>query len=90
MTRLSQRRKAIVFVALALIIFQLMTVLSFNVQVVAASPKTLVVPDNYPSIAAAIGNASQGDTVLVRSGTYYGNVFINKSISIIGAGAETP
>ena len=35
-------------------------------------PKTIVVPDDFQTITAAIGNATDGDTILVRSGTYEG------------------
>ena len=59
---------------------------------VKAEPKTIVVPDDYPTIQAAIENASVGDTVFVRKGTYYvyrglefdTKLFINKSINLIG------
>jgi len=37
---------------------------------VKAEPKTITVPDDYPTIQAAVGNASAGDTVFVKSGTY--------------------
>jgi hypothetical protein len=37
---------------------------------VEAGSKTLVVPDDHPTIASAIGNATQGDTILVKKGTY--------------------
>jgi parallel beta-helix repeat protein len=51
---------------------------------VKAQPKTITVPDNYPTIQAAIGNASAGDTVFVRNGEYHENVVVNKSIYLIG------
>jgi len=37
---------------------------------VNAGSKTLVVPDDYPNIADAIGNATDGDTILIKKGTY--------------------
>jgi nitrous oxidase accessory protein len=53
-----------------------------------AEPKTLVVPDDYPAISSAIGNATAGDTIFVKKGTYEGPInqtlAINKSISFIG------
>ena len=53
-----------------------------------ASPTTIIVDDDgsadFNNIQEAINNASTGDTVLVRTGTYYENVVINKSISLIG------
>ncbi len=83
MSRLN-RRKAMVFAALLLIICQLLIVFSFDSGVAAEASKTLVVPDDYPSITAAVGNASAGDTILVKSGTYNENVYIDKSLLVEG------
>jgi parallel beta-helix repeat protein len=63
---------------------------------VNASSKTIVVPDEYPTIQAAIDAANAGDTVFVRKGThdvfigeYYNTeIFINKAISLIGEGRQ--
>ena len=55
---------------------------------VKAETRTIIIPDNYPTIQAAIGNASDGDRVYVRAGTYYENVVVDKSISLIGEGPE--
>lgn len=49
----------------------------------------LVVPDTYPSISAAIGNASQGDTILVKSGVYFENPRIDKSLSVVGEDSKS-
>jgi parallel beta-helix repeat protein len=48
----------------------------------------LVVPRDYPSIQAAIDSASNGDAIRVWTGTYYENIFVNKSIKIIGNGSD--
>jgi hypothetical protein len=57
-----------------------------------AGSKTIVVPDDYPTISSAIGNATAGDTILVREGTYEGpinqTIIIDKTLSIIGENAE--
>jgi hypothetical protein len=57
-----------------------------------AESRTIVVPDDYPTISSAIGNATDGDKILVRKGTYEGPVnqtlVIDKTISLIGEGAE--
>ncbi len=45
---------------------------------------TILVPDDYPTLSDAIGNASQGDTIYVKDGIYYENPVIDKKISIIG------
>ena len=57
--------------------------------IVRAQSKTIIVPDNYPTIQAAIDNASAGDTVFVRSGTYNQNISIGKSINLIGQNFQT-
>ncbi len=47
--------------------------------------KMIVVPDDYPMISAAIGNAADGDVVLVKRGVYEEKPLeINKSLSILG------
>ena len=46
--------------------------------------KTLVVPDDYATIGWAVGNATAGDTVYVRSGTYNESVSVDKPLSLIG------
>lgn len=74
---------------LALVLIQAAAVPSVRIQVSAAGSKTIVVPDDYSTIGAAVGNASQGDTILVKSGTYHENVAVNKPLSIIGEGSES-
>jgi parallel beta-helix repeat protein len=51
---------------------------------VKASPNVIIVPDDYERIQWAIGNASMGDTIYVRAGTYYENVTVNKSVFLVG------
>ncbi|MHC1636451.1 MAG: NosD domain-containing protein, partial [Candidatus Methanospirareceae archaeon] len=52
------------------------------VGVSVASAKTIYVPDDYAKIQWAVDNASAGDTIIVRSGTYYENVVVSKSLEI--------
>jgi len=58
--------------------------LASNIQPVESEPATIFVPDDYEKIQWAIGNATDGDTIFVRAGTYYEHVIINKSLSLIG------
>jgi hypothetical protein len=50
----------------------------------ADSTTTIVVPDDYATISAAIQHASSGDTVFVKSGIYHENPVIDRSLSVIG------
>lgn len=57
---------------------------------VRASTGTITVPDDYPTIRLAVNAASNGDTVFIRSGTYYTNqylqdiIVVQTAISLIG------
>lgn len=46
--------------------------------------RTIKVPDDYLNIQAAIDNASEGDVVFVKNGTYTEDLQINKSLSLKG------
>lgn len=84
------------FILLFLVL--LITLVSFPQigAVVKAEPKTIVVPDDFPKIADAVDNATDGDTIFVKKGTYEikenlvtrpGSIIgieINKTLSIIG------
>jgi hypothetical protein len=74
---------------LTLLLIGLVT-LAFSIQPAKATPKTIIVPDNYPTIQAAIDQASQGDTLLIRSGTYYEHIVVNKTLTIQGEGKYFP
>ena len=60
-------------------------VLGSNYSSINVTPTVLEVPNEYPTIQAAIDSASDYDTVYVHSGIYVENiVFNNKSIFLIG------
>ncbi|MHC1574529.1 MAG: CARDB domain-containing protein, partial [Candidatus Methanogasteraceae archaeon] len=50
---------------------------------------TIIVPDSYPTIQQAVDNATDGDAIFVRSGTYHENILVNnKDLTIGGEGKE--
>ena len=80
-------RKAVV--SLTLIVALLITAAA-GLLPAKAETRTLTVPDNYPTIQEAIANAVNGDTILVKSGTYQENpINTTKSISIMGEGSQS-
>lgn len=50
--------------------------------------KILTVPDDYPTIQAAVSAAGPGDTVSVRKGLYTENIIISKSLTLQGEDRE--
>lgn len=53
----------------------------------SANPGVINVPNDYPTIQAAINAATSGDTIQVASGTYLERVVVNKSLTLVGNGA---
>ncbi len=71
-------------IALILISLSILSLCAVNASTVKASPKTITVPDDYPTIQEAIANATAGDTVYVKKGVYVENPVVNKSVSLVG------
>jgi parallel beta-helix repeat protein len=51
---------------------------------IIANSNTILVPDNYPTIQKAIDAAEEGETILVKAGTYREHVVVNKALSLVG------
>jgi parallel beta-helix repeat protein len=73
----------------ALIFISLIASSIVAIQPTNATSRTIVVPDDYPTINAAIGNAVDGDTIFVRRGTYNEVLVIDKALSLKGEDKET-
>jgi parallel beta-helix repeat protein len=58
-------------------------------QPIEAAHTTIIVPDDYPTVQAAIDKAAVGETVYVRSGTYNENIHVDKQLSLIGENKQT-
>jgi len=68
-----------------LLLLLLLLPLFFVVRLDAeASPRTIIVPDEFSSIQSAIDYASVGDTIFVRNGTYNENIVIEKAVRLVG------
>jgi parallel beta-helix repeat protein len=72
-----------------LFVLTLLLVVPLSTYHAGAVPKTLTVPHDYSTIAAAIGNASEGDTIFVKSGVYYENPVIDRSVSLVAEKEDT-
>jgi nitrous oxidase accessory protein len=69
----------------------ILTVLCLGVFLpsVRAESRTIVVPDDYPTITNALIYAADGDTVFVKEGTYLEHrLTLNKSITLMGENAN--
>jgi len=76
------------------IILVLCILMALLVATASSSAKTITVDDdlkdcptaNYTSIQPAINNATDGDIILVYTGTYSENVVVNKTLNLTGIG----
>jgi parallel beta-helix repeat protein len=74
-------------IALVLTVLFLFSAISFSIGT-HAEPDVLDVPVDFPTIQAAINNASNGDTIFVHEGLYPENVVVNKTVSLVGENRE--
>lgn len=87
--RMELTRKAVSGMMLTLLFIGMLT-LTFDIQPAKSEPTTIIVPDDYPTIQAAINHANPRDTVYVRAGTYYENVVVTKNgVALVGENRET-
>lgn len=90
--RMRLLRKTVSGIMLALLLIGMLT-LAFNIQPVKAEPKTWIVDDNGPAdfskIQDAVNAANPKDIIYVKNGTYYENVGLNKTVSLVGENNET-
>ncbi len=92
--RLERMRKRILRKVLSIgLVFILIAVvfagIPVNVSADSQDSVTIIVPDDYSTVQAAINAANAGDTVFVRVGTYYESVIIDKSIILQGENRDT-
>jgi parallel beta-helix repeat protein len=73
--------KGLVIILSIVFLASLVTVQS---AIVDAQTKTVTVPDDYPTIQAAIDAAASGDTIFVKNGYYYEHLTIPKPMKLLG------
>jgi nitrous oxidase accessory protein NosD len=60
---------------------------------VNADSRTIVVPDDYPTVTQAIENAADGDMIFIKKGTHDGptnqTLVINKAVALYGEDKDT-
>jgi nitrous oxidase accessory protein len=78
---------------LAFLIFLVVALCNITTLPVRAESKTIFVPDDCQTLSEALNNARNGDSIHIRSGVYAAPInstlFISKSISLSGEGAES-
>ena len=83
--KLTLKKKA----GLMLLMISLMASCMLKIQPSKADPQTIIVPDDYATIAVAIVNATEGDTIFVKKGIYEEETLeISKTLFIIGQDVE--
>jgi parallel beta-helix repeat protein len=80
--------KSQTFVLLTVLLF-LMSLAPLSDAIVRAQTRTIVVPDQYPTIQQAINSANGGDTVYVKNGVYDETLTISKTLNLIGENTQS-
>ena len=83
-------KKTSVLLTVALLVFLIfVSQIASNIRLTNATPSTLKVPTEYPTIQAAINAADPDDTISVASGEYLEHVVVNKTVKLVGDNKET-
>jgi parallel beta-helix repeat protein len=73
---------------ITLFILLITLTLKLQIQPAKSASTIITVPDDYTKIQWAIGNATIGDIIYIRSGTYYEHLTINKPLILMGENKE--
>jgi len=84
-----QRKQRAICKLNKLLIITLLLIALFLWRIGPVSGATIYVPTQYSTIQAAVDAALSGDTIQVAAGTYYEQITINKTITIIGENPKT-
>lgn len=82
-----KRKKMLRIIFLILIITT--PLLIYNSNSTFDNSKTIIVPEDFSSISLAVENAYPYDTVLVKKGTYFENIIIDKPLKLLGEEASS-
>jgi len=74
------------------IVLFLLVISAIGASIVKAESRIIIVPDDYPTLEAAVSGASSGDTIYLRTGVHEGpinkTITIDRPLTIIGQNAK--
>jgi len=92
--KMSNNKKRLMRVGSFLSLFAMLVSCFIGGVIITQAGDTLIVDDDgtgdYTSIQDAIDNASSGDYIVVKSGTYGDQLTVDVSVSIVGGSGENP